>query len=273
MRHSSPRVDDSLKTLERYAEAFRDLVNAKVWPAKGSPSKALRLNSPSDWEFICVAMDVVGDAALAIADFLRFSLDGPTRYENTGERYLRLYGLLSASYVQQEAVRKLYALMNCQSPKQVDESFAQLDLRTLRHQVASHSVDYRVPGTTQLLSFVPVRIGLSGYSCMVTEGRGTSTRTVDLGEAVDTHCKAISDVLDRIYAKSIRTLFRGQNTKIAEFEAKLADLRAMRDGTLIIRAVVAGGSPSEIRVHLVAPAKSKRATSQMKPRPRTRARG
>jgi hypothetical protein len=46
-----------------------------------------------------VAMDVIGDAALALKNFLRFSLDGPTRYEDLGERYLRLYGLLSATYL------------------------------------------------------------------------------------------------------------------------------------------------------------------------------
>jgi hypothetical protein len=31
-----------------------------------SPMKALRLNSSQDWDFICVAMDVIGDASLAI---------------------------------------------------------------------------------------------------------------------------------------------------------------------------------------------------------------
>ena len=250
MRHTKPTPEDALRTLEHYAEAFRDLVNARVWPANQSPSKALRLNSSVDWEFICVAMDVVGDAALAIDNFLCFSLDGPTRYENMGERYLRLYGLLSASYLQQEAVRKLYALMNCASPRQVDNEFAQLEIRTLRHQVASHSVDYRVPGTTELSSFVPVRIGLAGYSCMVTEGRGESTRTIQLQDAVLAHCVAVASVLDRTYEKSLQTLFRGQRAKIAEFQAKLEDLRSMRDGNLIIRAVV-GSNPMEIRVQLV----------------------
>jgi hypothetical protein len=45
-------------------------------------------------------MDIVGDASLAMYNFAEFSLDGPTKYEDTGERYLRLYGLLSAVYIQ-----------------------------------------------------------------------------------------------------------------------------------------------------------------------------
>lgn len=246
MRQSEKTAGVALSTLERYAEAFRELVNARVWRSDESPSKALRLNFDSDWEFICVAMDVVGDAALALGDFLRFSLDGPTRYESTGERYLRLYGLLSAAYLQQEAVLKLYSLMNCAKPKDVELEFANLDIRILRHQVASHSVDYRAPGTRDLSAFVPVRIGLSGYSCLVTEGRGNATRTVELDDALHAHCVAVTSVLDRVYEKSVKTVFRGHDARITEFQKKLEDLRFVRDGNILIRA---GGSsdPVEIR--------------------------
>lgn len=146
MRQAPNKAVATVTTVGRYAEAFRDLVNAKVWGKAVSPSIALRLNAPADWEFICVAMDVVGDAVLAIQNFLQFSLDGPTKYDNDGERYLRLYGVLNAAYLQQEAVKKLFMLMQCPSPKDIDKVFAELELRTLRHQVGSHSVDYRVPG-------------------------------------------------------------------------------------------------------------------------------
>jgi hypothetical protein len=268
MRHK-PTPDDSLASLQRYAAAFRDLVNARVWPAKESPAKALRLNVDSDWEFICVAMDIVEDAGLALNDFLRFSLDGPTRYENAGERYLRLYGVLSATYIQQEATRKLYALMNCPSPKGVDERFAQLEVRSLRHQVASHGTDYRVPGTTKTLSYVPVRIGLRGYDCEVTEGRGNDTRTVDLRIAVQAHCEALSDVLDLIYEKGLKTLFRGQPAKIQEHQAALDELRQQRQGTLIIRVIPNTPDGKPVHIKLVAAGDS----SPTSPRPRRKPKG
>lgn len=241
-----------LNVLKNYADAFRDLVNARIREKDESPEKALRLSKPSDWNFICVAMDVVGDAVLALDNFLRFSLDGPTRYEDDGERYLRLYGLLSAAYVQQEAVLKLYTLMNCPGPKAVQARFNQLEIRTLRHQVASHSVDYFPAGVDKPQAFVPVRIALSGFSCMVTEGRGDTTRTIRLDDAVNAHCIAIISVLDRIYEKSVKTLFRGQNKKISKFQKRLEDLRFIRDGNILIR----GGNqsnPVEIRIHFVGP--------------------
>ena len=135
-------IKNQNQILAIYADAFRDLVNARVWAGDESPQKLLRLNDVSDWDFICVAMDVVGDASLAIDHFLRFALDGPTRYNDTGEKYLRLYGMLSAVYLQQEAVLKLYSLMNCPDPKKIKAEFNQLEIRTLRHQLASHSVDF-----------------------------------------------------------------------------------------------------------------------------------
>ncbi len=56
--------------LESYVSAFRDLVNARVWGRAESPAKALRLLGDRDWNFICVAMDVVGDASLAVHGLL-----------------------------------------------------------------------------------------------------------------------------------------------------------------------------------------------------------
>ena len=245
-------MNSPLSILHSYADAFRELVNARVQGANDPPWKGLRLNDKSDWEFICVAMDVVGDAALALDSFLRFSLDGPTKYEDVGEKYLRLYGLLSAAYIQQEAVLKLYKLMNCPKPKEVQTELNELEIRTLRHQVASHSVDCLPPSGGKAQAFVPVRIGLSGFSCMITEGRGNQTITVKLDDAVNAHCTVMTSILDRIYEKSIHTLFRGQDNRICEFKKKQEDLRFIRDGNIIVR----GGdqtNPVEFRIAFVAP--------------------
>lgn len=229
-------MNEPIDVLDSYGDAFRDLINARVWQKPDSPEKLLRLNDAADWSFICVAMDVIGDASLALMHFLRFSLDGATRYEDVGERYLRLYGVLSAAYVQQRAVLKLFKLMNCPNPADVHAVFSALEITSLRHQLASHSLDFLPLGGGKAQAFVPVRIGLSGYSCMVTENRGGPTRTIDLKKAVNAHCNAVVSVLDRVYEKALKTLFKGQQKRIAEFQQKLDDLRFVRDGNMIIRA-------------------------------------
>ncbi|ALA58359.1 hypothetical protein [Nitrospira moscoviensis] len=197
-------------------------------------------------------MDVIGDASLAIANFLRFGLDGPSRYEDIGEQYLRLYGVLNAAYIQQQAVLKLYLLMNCPNPRDIKGIFHGLEIRTLRHQLASHSLDFLAPGSNSKQAFVPVRIDLAGFTCTLTENRGDRNRAVKLDEALDVHCEAVIDALDRTYEKSIRTLFRGQANRMEEFRKRLNDLRFEKGGNLILRAGE-GDKQRELRIVFVAP--------------------
>lgn len=236
--------------LQKYADAFRELINDRVWSGKDEPSKLLRLNQESDWSFICVAMDIVGDASLAIDNFLEFGLDGPTKYDSTGERYLRLYGLLSAVYIQQEAVRKLFSLMNCPNPKQIKSKYDVLEIRLLRHQIASHGVDFLEPGVKQSQAFVPIRLDLGGFRCSVTENRGNSSKTYELDTALLEHIKLTITVLDAIYEKAIGTLYKGQLKKIEQYKKRLSDLRYERDGNLIYR-VGSGDDATELRISFV----------------------
>jgi hypothetical protein len=255
-------VTSPLDVLDSYASAFRDLINARVWQASEPPHKALRLSSEDDWSFICVAMDVVEDASLAIGNVLRFSLSGPTKYDETGEKYLRLYGLLSATYMQQEAITKLYRLMNCADPKKVEERVHALRIRVLRHQLASHSVDFRDPNGGKNRAYVPIRIGLRDFTCDVTENRGDGSFTVALDDATNEHCVALADILDAVYEKSIGTIFRGQDSKVSEFTAALADLRNIRSGRLMILRSGSGDSSLGVRIRLVAMEKGSDSTEE-----------
>ena len=111
-------------------------------------------------------------------------------------------------------MKKLFLLVQCPTPKDIEKAFADLELRTLRHRVGSRSVDYRVPRKgKEVLSYVPVRIGLNGFDCMVTEGRGNSIRTVQLDEAIRAHSEALATILDRIHEKSISKSLRGMRPR------------------------------------------------------------
>ena len=226
--------DSKVTAVEAYSDAFRDLVNDRVgW--KGDPAQKLRLSSEADWSFVCVAMDILGDASLALHNFLRFWLDGPTRYDETGEKYLRLYGLLIAAYVQQQAALKLHKLMNCTAQKPIKSQADNLQIRSLRHQLASHSLDYFDFGDRTTSAFVPVRIDLGGFNCTVTENRGDRSMSYDLRKAVLEHCDFLLNLLDAIYEKSYKTLFKSQKTKLLEHSEKLEDLRKIKTGYVIFR--------------------------------------
>jgi len=58
------------------------------------------------WNTLCAAMDTIGDATLAIQDF---QTDGVGSRQ--GEKYLRLYGLFQAIFLQQDAIRELFLII------------------------------------------------------------------------------------------------------------------------------------------------------------------
>lgn len=228
-------MKSSLEVLSAYTQGFRNLVNAKVRNGKNTTREILRLSKDCDWNFLCTAMDVVGDASAAIRNFLRFGLNGPTRYEDVGEIYLRLYGLLNAAYIQQQAVLKLYTLMNVGQPKKIKTKFDSLDIRSLRHKLASHSTDYQNTVIQTAETYVPIQLGLGGFNCTYVNNETSNQYSVNLETAVEEHCRLLIVVMDAIYEKAVKTLYKGQSKKLTEYGECLKDLRVEREGGLVIR--------------------------------------
>jgi exonuclease VII small subunit len=231
-------MDRKLDVVESYGNTFRDLINAKVLPTKLTIRKVLKLSKDEDWSFLCSSMDIIGDACIAIDDFLRFSLDGPTKYDEPGERYLRLYGILTATYIQQEAVLKLYQLINVPpSLKDGKAMIGQLEIRILRHKLSSHSTNYRAKrGTIETVeTFVPIRMNLRGFNCGYFDNKSIKAYNVDLKEAISKHLDTLVEMLDRILDKAIRAFYKGQETckDCKEFLERLEELRIVRNGGLV----------------------------------------
>lgn len=229
------KVHHSLKTLNLYAEAFRDMVNARVgW--REEPGMRLKLEKELDWSFLCVAMDILDDASLAIGNVLKFGLDGPTRYDDSGEKYLRLYGLLGATYSQQRAALKLHKLTNCPNINGLPEKARGLKATVLRHQIVAHSLDNLDENKQVSAAYVPVRIELGGFNCTVTQNRGDTFEPHDLREAIREHCDFVVEVLDEAFEKCAGTFFKNDKARRAEHLSKLQELRGIREGDFLIEA-------------------------------------
>jgi hypothetical protein len=178
-------------------------------------------------------MDIVGDASTAIENFLQFGLDGPTRYDEVGEKYLRLYGVLNATYIQQAAVLKLYKLTNVPELKEAKNQIESLQIREIRHKLGAHSIDYLDNTTKRLESYSPVRATLVGFICEYFNNETRSAKQVDLRKCLHEHLEVLIDLMDKIYEKTVNTLYQGENEKRAEFLEKLNDLRIIKSGGLV----------------------------------------
>lgn len=231
-------MHEKLNLVESYGGAFRDLINSKVQPAKLTIREVLKLSKDEDWAFLCSAMDIIGDACLAIDNFLKFGLDGPTKYEEVGERYLRLYGILSATYIQQEAVLKLFQLVNVRpSLKEGKDMIEALEIRHLRHKLSSHSTNYKDKKTGSIETYVPIRVDLRGFHCGYMNNEAIKIYSVDLEKAIYDHLETLIEMQDKILEKAIRTFYKGQKTSegLKEFSERLKDLRIIRKGGLVTR--------------------------------------
>lgn len=228
MKHSN--VD----TLEAYSRAFRDLINSKVLSDRSSIRTVLRLNSDKDWSFICAAMDLVGDTCSAVANFLRYGIDGPTKYNDTGEKYLRLYGILSATYIQQEAVLKLHKLTNTPEVNDATKKIVTLQIREIRHKLGAHSTDYLNRANGQTECYVPVQATLNGLSCDYLNNETLEWGSVDLRKCLEEHLVLLAGLMDKIYEKTIKTLYKEHKKKLTAHLDRLHDLRIMKDGGVVL---------------------------------------
>jgi hypothetical protein len=226
----------ALELLGKYASTFREMINSKVWGSRKSIRQTLKLNDENDWNFLTAAMDIIGDASAAISHVNRFGLAGPTKYDDLGEKYLRLYGLLGATYSQQQAILEIFRIMNVPNLKATKKPFDVLEIRTLRHKISAHGTDYRNAASGEKEAYVPLRVGLGDKDVTaVRHAAFVHHDKVNLTNAIEAHVKLMIDVMDVIIEKTIKTLFKDHPKKRVDFTAKLADLRIEKAGGLVFR--------------------------------------
>lgn len=109
--------------IERQISNIRDLINK---PRK----QHLLLRDKEFWNQLCSSLDVLQDTDLALDSYLE--KDFP---EETGEKYLRIYGLLQSLIVQQDAVDHLIESLSLSMPK---ASARLKDIREIRIKSIGH---------------------------------------------------------------------------------------------------------------------------------------
>ncbi len=228
------------KSLYDYVDCFRDLVVGKTAkePKKGEEYKdfvkrVLKLNHEKDWNFICSGMDLIGDTCLAIDHFIRFGLEGATRYDEVGEKYLRLYGVLNSTYIQQEAVYSICKLCQISNQSEFRTKLDSLEIREVRHKLGAHSIDYIDKQKEEILSFVPVRIEMNGFHCNFVNNNDSSWDSVDLLSSLESHLDLMTDILVATIEKTNRSLYKTSKEKMKETEVVLEKLNIERKGGFV----------------------------------------
>lgn len=225
------------KALYDHVDFFRDLINQRL--AKGPKEeesfsdyarRSLKLNDRKDWNFICSGMDLICDTSLSLDHFLRFGMDGVSKYNDIGEKYLRLYGALNSTYIQQEAVFTICKICQLSEQSSFRDKLERLEIRDIRHKLGAHSIDYIDRQNEEVLSFIPIRFDMGGLRLGYINNNDLSQRSVDLLSGINEHLDLMCDIVYECLEKIKKTLYKPNPDKIEEIDRGLEKLRIERVG-------------------------------------------
>lgn len=118
-----------MKRILALEQKIRDYVNS------GNLYDRYFKSHPDEWSTLCAAMDALGDSGLGM-EYYEASGIG----DKDGEKYLKLYGLLQAVFLQQDSIRQLYRIF-LGDDLQPASKLAWTRIRDLRNLAVGHPMD------------------------------------------------------------------------------------------------------------------------------------
>ncbi len=160
-------------------------------------ARNLKFNKISDPDLFKACIDLIEDSQFAIDEF---NLNGLiTNHDTFGERYLRLYGILNAVYLQLGAILDLIRLFNVSDQKQIKNRLNSLKIIEVRNKIASHTTNYKIPNTKNEKDFFKLAqstIDQWGNSLLIVSK--DDSEYIDLKQKLNEFTKEIMNVLKLI---------------------------------------------------------------------------
>jgi hypothetical protein len=227
-------MEDSVITLcERL---IRDLTNDIVQSVKaGKPFretivKRLKFSNDNDWNVLCSLMDLLGDTELAKKNFLKFDLSGPTKIQDYGEQYLRLYGIVNAIYLQKSAIVSFVELVKLNDKKNIVKKIDGLRILELRHIVGAHTVNFNDNGVKNPHQ---LQRGFIGDRNIRTRDAKGIFKDYNLKDLLIEYNKFTEELLIKATEKFIETVLSDNKTKREECNKRLDAIKAQKKGHLV----------------------------------------
>lgn len=139
--------------IRQYEKFLRELINSvvqKIDFEKLNRNKISFLSKTKErfhfddvrgWKFLMSCLDTIGDSQFAVTTFVNHKIKNGKDF-NIGEQYLRIYGVLSAIYIQQQAIKKLFDLFKIEETASLINEINDLDITFLRHCISAHPINF-----------------------------------------------------------------------------------------------------------------------------------
>lgn len=178
----------------------------------------LCFDNDNGWKFLVSSLDTIGDSQFAITTFLNHKIENGQKF-NTGENYLRLYGILSAVYIQQQAILKLSDLFKTGHLEKTKTDFDNLEITFLRHCISAHPINYNQNGSK--VSFRIDRNSLNDNGLLSIRDEFNETLTYNIFNSLNEYISNAETCLKIISIKIISNCYQTAKEKYDELNEKL----------------------------------------------------
>lgn len=201
---------DSTSTVGIYAEILLGIL--RYVPVKNFSdedeyqsklTKVLKFDKNYDPDLFRACIDLLEDSQYAIDEIFKNGLI--TESNSHGEKYLRLYGVLNAYYLQLGVITDLVRLFDLDGQKQIRADLKSAKIIELRNKLGAHTTSYLHPGEKEEPDFY--RIAMTSIdkwgSNLSLIGRKKEIEEVDLMATMRQFTEQVEAVLDKIVGKEL----------------------------------------------------------------------
>lgn len=184
-----------------------------------------------NWHQLWTAMDIIDDVDLALSAYLR--ADFPV---DDGEKYLRIYGVLQALFVQQDALRHLIGVIRPSTPLSLPDALK--EVREIRNACIGHPTKLERNGQVSVHGMSRITISRDGFQMLsFIENTDVSFQYIPVRELIEKQRSEAVQILsevarqlkenDEIHKKQFRDTKLGQsfNQVLYAFEKIFEDIR------------------------------------------------
>lgn len=176
------------------------------------------------WNILMNAFYVFEDTELAKSHFEKSGVKGSNNHRDIGEKYLRLYGILNATYQQMSALINLVELFKIKSKTQISEQLKGTASIMLRNKIASHPSNYSTDFKSKSFDVYEIsRPGLNSGKIRLLKNQ-EDFEDYELNEAIIEFNFKVEDILSKILKKFIKKKFNNQG----EFHEKFLKVENRR---------------------------------------------
>jgi len=151
-----------------------------------------------DWNILCVSLDTLGDSAQAL---MHYEHHGEAR--DDGEKYLRLYGMLQAIVLQQDAIRNISRVITGAEEKLAPDS-GWMQLRDIRIMTSGHPMEKTSKRGTQRIFVSRITIHKAGFQLQILHPNADPEfRDVDLDDLFTRYKNEAVELLEKIHQSQV----------------------------------------------------------------------